>query len=128
MLGTPEEAEDAVQHTFMAAYRELVGTDKPIHLRPGSTRSPATAASPMLRARREQPPRRSRSRRPTAWPPTSSAADLRDLLPTCTRCPSEQRAALVLSELGDLSHDEIGAVLGVPEGQGEGARVPGAHR
>src|SRR4051794_41552086 len=29
MLGSVEEAEDAVQHTFMAAYRALLGSDKP---------------------------------------------------------------------------------------------------
>src|SRR5215216_6033165 len=34
MLGSVEEAEDAVQHTFLAAYRELVGSDKPVLLRP----------------------------------------------------------------------------------------------
>src|SRR5215216_2730041 len=34
MLGSAEEAEDAVQHTFLAAYRELVGSDKSVQLRP----------------------------------------------------------------------------------------------
>src|SRR5215212_5236988 len=33
MLGSREEGEDAVQHTYAAAYRELTGTDKPIHLK-----------------------------------------------------------------------------------------------
>jgi len=31
MLGSREEAEDAVQHTFMAAYRELVASDKRVY-------------------------------------------------------------------------------------------------
>jgi RNA polymerase sigma factor (sigma-70 family) len=34
MLGSVEEGEDAVQHTFLAAYRELAASDKPIQLRP----------------------------------------------------------------------------------------------
>src|SRR5262245_5403995 len=34
MLGSVEEAEDALQHTFLAAYRDVVGSDKPIQLRP----------------------------------------------------------------------------------------------
>ena len=34
MLGSAEEAEDAVQQTFLAAYSDLVGSDKPIQLRP----------------------------------------------------------------------------------------------
>ena len=38
--------------------------------------------------------------------------DLRDLLRDVAGLPEEQRAALVLSELGDMGHDEIAAVLG----------------
>src|SRR3954447_9877947 len=34
MLGTREEAEDAVQHTFMAAFRDLARHDKAVELRP----------------------------------------------------------------------------------------------
>src|SRR5215211_8986399 len=33
MLGSRDEAEDAVQHAFIAAYRDLRGSDKPIHLK-----------------------------------------------------------------------------------------------
>src|SRR3712207_6302712 len=33
MLGSREEAEDAVQHTFAAAYRDITGSDKPIQLK-----------------------------------------------------------------------------------------------
>src|SRR3954468_21589870 len=33
MLGNREEAEDAVHHTFAAAYRDLVDSDKPIQLK-----------------------------------------------------------------------------------------------
>src|SRR5205814_6168409 len=29
MLGSPEEAEDAVQQTFVSAYRDITGSDKP---------------------------------------------------------------------------------------------------
>src|SRR4051794_8243722 len=34
MLGSAEEAEDAVQHTFMAAYRDLRAAERPVQLRP----------------------------------------------------------------------------------------------
>src|SRR5262245_47458116 len=34
MLGSKEEAEDAVQHTFMAAYRTLADSRQGIELRP----------------------------------------------------------------------------------------------
>jgi hypothetical protein len=39
--------------------------------------------------------------------------DLRDLLADLQRLPEDQRSALVLSELGAHSHDDIGEVLGV---------------
>src|SRR5919204_167919 len=34
MVGSREEAEDAVQATFLSAYRDMVGSDKPLQLRP----------------------------------------------------------------------------------------------
>src|SRR5437868_7217206 len=34
MLGSREEAEDAVQQTFVSAYTDLVNSEKPIQLRP----------------------------------------------------------------------------------------------
>jgi hypothetical protein len=40
--------------------------------------------------------------------------DLRDLLSDLSGLPDEQRAALVLAELGAVSHDEIATVLDVP--------------
>jgi DNA-directed RNA polymerase specialized sigma24 family protein len=55
MLGSAEEAEDAVQHTFMAAYRDLVGSDKPIQLRPWLYTIARNRCFSMLRARRERP-------------------------------------------------------------------------
>src|ERR1700712_1367586 len=33
VLGDPQEAEDAVQHTFLAAYNDLISSDKPIQLK-----------------------------------------------------------------------------------------------
>jgi hypothetical protein len=41
-------------------------------------------------------------------------ADLRDLLRDLARLPDDQRAALVLSEVGALSHDDIAGVLDCP--------------
>ena len=39
--------------------------------------------------------------------------DLREMVADMQRLPPDQRSALVLFELGDHSHDEIAAVLGV---------------
>ena len=55
MLGSVEEAEDALQHTFMAAYRDLVGSDKAIQLRAWLYTIARNRCFTMLRARRERP-------------------------------------------------------------------------
>src|SRR5215218_6158929 len=54
MLGSVEEAEDAVQHTFLAAYRELVGSDKPVLLRPWLYTIARNRCLTMLRGRARQ--------------------------------------------------------------------------
>jgi RNA polymerase sigma factor (sigma-70 family) len=113
MLGSVEEAEDAVQHTFLAAYREITGSGKPIQLRPWLYAIARNRSLTVLRTRARQ------SMGELQEPPTEHLAseverrhDLRALLGDVSRLPDDQRAALVLSELGDLSHDEIAAVLG----------------
>ena len=83
---------------------------------PGSTRSLATAAY-----RAPCPARDARSTTSTSCRPSNLAAevqrrqDLRDLLHDVGGLPEEQRAALVLAEVGEVSHDEIAQVLGVPQ-------------
>jgi RNA polymerase sigma factor (sigma-70 family) len=113
MLGSPEEAEDVVQHTFLAAYREIVGSDKPIQLRPWLYAIARNRSLTLLRTR---------ARHATGElhePPTEHLAaeverrhDLRALLGDVSRLPDDQRAALVLAELADMPHEEIAEVLG----------------
>src|SRR5215217_9139413 len=52
MLGSVEEAEDAVQHTFLAAYNELVGSTKHVQLRPWLYTIARNRCLTMLRGRR----------------------------------------------------------------------------
>src|SRR5215217_3108573 len=113
MLGSVEEAEDAVQHTFLSAYRALSRSDARVVFRPWLYTIARNRCLTMLRARVRQ------SGEELVDPPTEHLAaaverrnDLRDLLRDVARLPEEQRAALVLSELGDMSHDEIADVLG----------------
>jgi RNA polymerase sigma factor (sigma-70 family) len=115
MLGSVEEAEDALQHTFMAAYGQLSGPGKPVHLRPWLYAIARNRCFTILRARRTQ----SLGVTVEASTENLSAAvqrrqDLRDLLADLSRLPDDQRAALVLAELGDVAHDEIATVLDVP--------------
>jgi RNA polymerase sigma factor (sigma-70 family) len=119
MLGSREAAEDALQLTFVSAYRALRGGDSNISLRPWlytiarnrclselRTRRDtvdvdvdvATADRPFFDGLADQVQRRD---------------ELREMLADIQRLPADQRAALVLFELGDHSHHEIAAVLDV---------------
>src|SRR4051812_8622495 len=53
MLGSAEEAEDAVQHTFMAAYRDLLASERPVQLRPWLYTIARNRCFTLLRGRRE---------------------------------------------------------------------------
>src|SRR5687767_8219100 len=56
MLGSPEEAEDAVQHTFAAAFRDLQrGDERDIALKAWLYTIARNRCISVLRARREQP-------------------------------------------------------------------------
>ncbi len=115
MLGDPQEAEDAVQQTFLAAYSDLIATDKPIHLRAWLFTIARNRCYTLLRGRREQPT--SELEEPVTEGLASQVQrreDLRDLVVDLRRLPDDQRAALVLAELDSLSHEEIAIALGVP--------------
>src|SRR5918994_1419338 len=116
MLGSQEEGEDALQQTFLRAHRSLVAQGAPDELRPWLFAIARNRCLTMLAARR------------TAAVPiedlepateglsagVEERADLRELLGDIGRLPDEQRSALVLAEVGDLSHAEIAAVIEVP--------------
>lgn len=113
MLGSPEEAEDAVQHTFAAAHRDLLrDSDREITLKPWLFTIARNRCLSMLRARRELPIEHAEL--PTAGlaEQVEQRAELRQLLADLGQLPDEQRAALLLAELGGLSHNEVARVLG----------------
>jgi RNA polymerase sigma factor (sigma-70 family) len=117
MLGSVEEAEDAVQHTFIAAYADLRGTAKEIHLRPWLYAIARNRCFTVLRARRERVEEHHEPATERLSAEVERRWELRALLGDVAALPDDQRAALVLAELGDLSHDEIGAALGCPRGK-----------
>jgi RNA polymerase sigma factor (sigma-70 family) len=119
MLRSREEAEDALQHTFVAAYRSLTSGDRPNALKPWLYTIARNRCLTVMRARRTRDDAAA-----TETPVGDGAveglsdavqrrADLRDLVSDLHRLPEDQRAALVLFELGDHSHAEIADVLAV---------------
>jgi RNA polymerase sigma factor (sigma-70 family) len=113
MLGSQEEAEDAVQQTFASAYADLRSNDRDMRLKAWLYTIARNRCLSILRARREQPAEL--DDQPTAGlsEQVERRADLRELLDDLRGLPAEQREALVLFELGDLSQTEVAGVIGV---------------
>jgi RNA polymerase sigma factor (sigma-70 family) len=116
LTGSREDAEDAVQHTFLAAYRKIADGGEAPDWRPWLFTVARNRCLTLLRARRGESP---------LVDPDGAAAfdglaveverreELRDLVRDMARLPERQRAALVLSQLDALSYREIGTVLDV---------------
>jgi RNA polymerase sigma factor (sigma-70 family) len=118
MLGSREEAEDVVQHTFVAAYQGLLADDRDIALKAWLYTIARNRCLSVLRARREHV---SLDDEGAPEPATAGLAaeverreDLRALLGDLSQLPDDQRAALILAELGAHSHAEIALILEVP--------------
>jgi RNA polymerase sigma factor (sigma-70 family) len=113
MLGSREEAEDVLQHTFLAAYRKLPDGDG-VRVKPWLYTVARNRCLSVLRARRESV---ALDEGVVAGEGLAAEIDRRDdlraLVRDVQRLPREQREALLLFELGDSSHDEIATILGV---------------
>jgi RNA polymerase sigma factor (sigma-70 family) len=119
MLGSREEAEDAVQHTFAAAYRDLQrGDDREIVLKPWLFTIARNRCLSLLRARHELPQGDAEVATAGLTEQVERRAELRELLADIRELPDEQRAALLLAEVGGLAQADIASVLGC-----EAARV-----
>jgi RNA polymerase sigma factor (sigma-70 family) len=112
MLGSADEAEDAVQQTFISAYDALQADARDIRLKAWLYTIARNRCLSILRARREQPAELDDVPVTGLSEEVQQRADLRELLADLRDLPVDQRAALVLSEVGDLSHAEVGAVVG----------------
>ena len=113
MLGSREDAEDAVQHTFSAAYRDLQrGGERQLALKPWLFTIARNRCLSVLRARRELPLEHREAATAGLAEHVEQRAELRQLVADVRDLPDEQRAALLLAELGGLAHTEIAAVLG----------------
>ncbi len=115
LLGDRDEAEDALQHVFLSAYNGIVASSQPIQLRPWLFAIARNRCYSMLRARREVAVAELAdgvSEEPAVL--VQRREELRDLVLDLGRLPHDQRAALVMAELGALSHEEIALALEVP--------------
>ncbi len=120
LLGDRDEAEDVLQQTFIRAHRALRSDGAPRELRPWLYAIARNCSLSAIAARRPTAP----ICEETLDPGSRSLAglteevhvreDLRELLAGIARLPEDQRSALLLAELGDLSHVEIASVVGCP--------------
>jgi RNA polymerase sigma factor (sigma-70 family) len=114
MLGSRHDAEDAVQATFISAYKVLRADTRQITLRPWLFTIARNECISALRARR---PTAELNGEPAPGADPLGKVELREevreMLVSLRALPERQRAALVLAELHGLSQSEIAAVLGV---------------
>jgi RNA polymerase sigma factor (sigma-70 family) len=115
MLGRVHDAEDVVQHTFVAADAAFRRGDVPVSVRAWLFTVARNRCVSILRERRDD-----RGLPDADVPSAENLAyevelrdDLRALLVDLRMLPEDQRAALLLAELGELSHAEVARVLGV---------------
>jgi RNA polymerase sigma factor (sigma-70 family) len=113
MVGSPEEAEDAVQHTFVAAFRHLRRRgERRLALKPWLYAIARNRCLSTLRSRRERTALDLDLRTEGLTEQVERRAELRELLRDLLDLPEDQRAALLLTQAGDLSHAEVADVLG----------------
>ena len=118
MVGSREEAEDALQQTFLRAHRALAEHGPPADLRPWLFSIARNRCRTLLAARRpEADGEVDVASTEGLGEQVQARADLRAVVADVERLPDDQRAALVLAELADLSHDQIAEVIGVRPGK-----------
>jgi RNA polymerase sigma factor (sigma-70 family) len=113
MLGSQEDAEDAVQLAFTNAYRDILRSDRALHVRPWLYRIARNQCITTLRNRRPQAPLADDE--PSLVGLSEEVAgrdDLRRMLRDLAALPTDQREALLLAELHDNSHAAVAQILG----------------
>ena len=119
MLRSSEEAEDAVQHAFTAAYVDIMGSPKPIVLRPWLLTIARHRCLTVIGSRRlwrDAPLDESAS--PALTLEVDVREELRAVMDDIARLPEDQRVALVLREIGGASYAEIARILEAPAARG----------
>ena len=119
MLGNAEDGEDALQQTFLRAHKALSPASCRMSVRPWLFAIARNRCKTMLAARRDVcvPVDDVEPSFDGLAEDVATRADLRELVSDLGRLPEEQRAALVLFELGGMSQLEIAGAIGVPSGK-----------
>ena len=115
VLGNRDEGEDALQQAFIKAHQALLGGTEPRELRPWLYAIARNCCLSAIAARRPTAPLEDRI--PTLAGLSDEVRrreDLRDLLAAIGHLPEDQRSALLLAELDDLSHEAIAKIVGCP--------------
>jgi len=120
MLGRADEAEDAVQQVFVSAHAALLRDDREIEAKPWLYAIARNRCLSMLRARRELPAADVQPEIEGLQDEVQTRVDLRELVADLGDLPEQQRAALLLTELEDLSHADAAAVLDCEASQVKG--------
>ncbi len=120
MLGLPDEAEDAVQQVFAAAHVDLQRNPRAIELKPWLYAIARNRCLSILRARRDHPESDVEPVTAGLQEQVQQRAELRQLVGDLAELPESQRAALLLTELEDLSHAETASILDCEAGQVKG--------
>jgi RNA polymerase sigma-70 factor (ECF subfamily) len=117
VVGDRQEAEDAVQETFLAVHRGLPtfrGESQP------ATWVYRIALRAALRVRARRPPAARTDAVEPTFERTEAVLEARDearrLVKAMSLLPVEQRSVIALFAVEGLGHREIAEVLGVPEG------------
>jgi RNA polymerase sigma factor (sigma-70 family) len=113
ILGTPDDARDAVQNTMVSLLGALPGPERELELKPWLFRIAHNESISIVRRRRERP--LEEAPEPGSETDHHTRMQTRRLLGDLAELPDQQRTALVLRELNGLSHAEIAATLGVSE-------------
>jgi RNA polymerase sigma factor (sigma-70 family) len=119
MLVSAEDSDDSVQHTFAAAYASMMRTPNPIVLRPWLLTIARHRCLTVIASRsRSNAYALHESVSPAFTPDLDVGEDLRAVLDDIARLPDDQRAALVLRELGGATYEEIAVILQAPAARG----------
>lgn len=114
ILGSREDAEDAVQSTFAAAYRALLRDERQIDARPWLYAIARNACFGTLRKRRPQDSEQlARIAGEDMFAKVEQRDSVRRLLAAMLELPERHRTALILAELHGHSQREIGRLLDV---------------